>query len=195
MGVSLETNSTNLDLDAIVAGGDAFMTRVKTLQKAKAASTDALDALNIGRNVVEAMRDAQAKEAAALKMIEDAKVEAKEIIATATQRAGEIAGHAQEQAEALLTKAQRASEAVEEEVRVGRAALAAWSDKTTAEAQSLMSQAESAMAAAGKKAAENVKEAKRLADAQKETKAMQDAAEASRATFTAKIEAIKAAAS
>ncbi len=193
-GVSIDSHS-NIDLDAIVSGGDAFMARVKALQQAKSDASDALDSLSIGRDVVEAMRDAQAKEAAAMKMVEDAKAEAASIIAVAQAGAAEIAKQAEARATALVAGAQKQSDAIEEEVKVGRAALGAWSDKTTAEANTLMQAATQAMDAATQKAADNEAAAKKLAAAQKKADAALATAKDMQANLASKLEAIKAAAS
>lgn len=194
MSVSVSEH-TDVDLDAIVAGGDAFMTRVKMLQKAKADSIAALESLNIGNDVAAAMRDAQAREATAIKLIEDAKVEADGIVVAATAKAASITSNAQVEADALLAAARKETAAIEQEVKTARTTLQSWSEKTTAEGEAVLTRANAAQAKADRQLAANQKAADELAKARAEAKAATDRANATQAAVAAKLEAIKAAAS
>lgn len=193
-GVSI-SESNNIDLDAIVAGGDDFMARVKTLQQAKSDSAAALDALNIGRDVVAAMQDAQAREAQALKLVEQAKADSENVIAAATAQADKIRGQAQTEADALMASAKSQSDGIEQEVLVARAALNAWSSKTRTEADAVMAKAIETNANAEKQWADNRQAAELLATAQAEAQAAITEANNTQAALAAKLDAIKAAAS
>jgi hypothetical protein len=195
MTVSVTEGHSNVDLDAIVAGGDAFMARVKTLQQEKAAHGAALKALNIGNDAVAAMRGAQAREQQAIKLVEEAKLEAEAIMAAATARAEKLRIETQIAADGLMADANSASAAIEQEVKVARAALNAWSDKTRAEIDALMAYATDTKADAEQQLVDNRQAAEALAKAKAQADAKIVFANATQAALNAKLEAIKAAAS
>lgn len=194
MSVSV-TEHTNVDLDALVAGGDAFMARVKALQQAKVDHAAALDALNIGRDAVAAMQNAQQREQTALNLIEQAKKDAQDLIAAASADAEKIRNLAQTEIAALHSAAQSKSEAIEQEVKVARAAVNAWTERTRKETSDHLARATETRAAAEKQHADNKKTAADLLGAQAEAQALTQSATEKHAALDAKLEAIKAAAS
>lgn len=189
-GVSV-TSGTNLDLEALVAGGDTFIQRVKDFNDAKAKHEVALANLNIGKNAVAAYTDAQANQAAALKMVADAKTEAEHIVALAKQEAESIVLVARDTAATIVDAANKSSADIEQQVNTASKVFQAWSDKTKAEANDLLSRATIIKAQADQTLADNKKASSDLADAQASAKSAQDAANAVRAEFNTKLDAIK----
>lgn len=194
MGVSISENS-NVDLNAIVAGGDAFMSRLKALQQAKADADAALTGLNLGMDIIRAQQDLQQREANAMKMIEDAKAQVEKVLEDASREAAATKGFAQTVADDLLAKAKAQSDAVDQEVAIARAAVDLWSTNTRAAAQTLLDQANAKNSRADAILAANQSAADDLASAQKAADEALAKANTMQATLNAKLEAIRVAAS
>lgn len=193
-GVSI-TSGANPDLSAIVAGGDAFLARVKTFQDAKIAAEAALDNLNLGKNVAAVMAEAQAREAKAQQAIDDAQSEAYKIVAEAKTQAAAILADHHTQAQTVLSSAKAQVDGLDEEVKTARKMLTDWSDQTKAEANSIMGSAVAAKAKADKLHADNHDAANKLAVAQAQAEDALKKVKVLEAALVAKLDAIKAAAS
>lgn len=193
-GVSV-TEGAHVDLDALVAGGDAFFQRVKTLQDAKQKHDAALENLNLGKDVAAAMAAAQAREAAAIDALAGAKTEAEKIIEAAKLEAATIGTVAKDKADADLAAAQAQVKELDAQVISARKVLQDWSDKTTADANGLLAAANAARVAADKQMADNKQQAKELAALQAQAKLDIENALKTKAALDAKIDAIKMAAS
>lgn len=193
-GVSV-TESTNIDLDAIVAGGDAFMARIKDLQATKAAAETAFSDLKIGKDAAAAFNEAQATRQAATQTLTEANDQAAKTIAEAKDQAAKIITDAKDEATALMAFAKQGADGLDAQVASARKVLQDWSDKTTADANNIMAQAVAAKMAADRQLADNQSAAKKLADAQAQVEEAMKATQATQMALNAKLDAIKAAAS
>jgi hypothetical protein len=79
-GVSITSGGGNVDLDAIIQGGESYMKRVAEFRAAQRAAEEAVQNLGIAKNVIE-MRDHAAR------AIEQAKEEAAQMRAAAKKEA------------------------------------------------------------------------------------------------------------
>lgn len=191
-GVSI-TESQNIDLDAIISGGDAFMSRIKELQTAKAQAESALADLQLGRSATQAMADAQASKELATKMLDDARHASEEWEQKGKAKYDELLRSAKEQAEIIVAAAQKRADGLDQQVADARNMLNEWSEKTKAEANSIMAQAVASKVSADKQLADNGVAAKELAVARLELQKAMDETIAKQGELDAKIEAIKAA--
>lgn len=150
MSVSVSEGGTQsqVDLNAIVSGGDAFMQRLKALQAAKKEHDEALKKYAIGTDVVRAMQDVQAREQAAIEACTAAVATADKIVAEAKAQEKAILDAANAAAADIRAKAAADGDALAREVDEAHAALTAWSEKTKHEANSLMNEAVAAKAEA-----------------------------------------------
>jgi len=194
-GVSVTDGGSNIDLDALVAGGDTFIARVKELQDAKAKADASYAALNIGKDAQAALAEAQAREATALKLIADAKEEAASTVAIAKQQAADITTSAQDEADAILKASQDQADGLDAQVGDAKQVLADWSAKTTADANAIMASAVATKALADKQLADNQAAAKQISQTQSDLEVALAKAAATQLALNAKLEAIKAAAS
>lgn len=193
--MSVSITQGNPDLDAMVAGGDGFLTRIKEWQAKKAAAEEALTALNIGKDAAAALSAAQAERQAAIQVLEDAKSQAETILLDAKRKAEEVTKSAQSQADTLLASAHKEAAGLEEEVSAARKALQEWSEKTKNEANGHLARAVTARTAADKQLSDNQTAAMALADSRVGLDAALQAAVAKKADLDARLEAIRAAAS
>lgn len=188
-GVSTSTE----DLSALIQGGDDFIKRLAQLRDAKAAMDASLLALNLGKDIAQAQRDAQIALDQANKAIESAKDEGEKIIAAAKQQANEIIGQALVDADKARTEAYAAKAALEADILTGRKALNDWSAKVSDDAKAIMDQATKAQAAVDKAALDNATKAAELDKLQTELNNQLAAAKAAEDAFNAKLSAMKAA--
>lgn len=194
MGVSISEGG-NIDLDAIVAGGDGFLDRIKAIKAAKAEHDASLDALNLGRDAAAAMRDAQMREEAAKQLYEATKVQAEQMLTDGHARAAEIVRQGQIDVDTMMVKAHADVAAIDAQVKDAHQVLSSWSENTKAEASGLLDRATATKAEADQQFVTNLKEAKNLAALQAEAKTEIDTAVQLQATLAARLDAIKAAAS
>lgn len=193
-GVSV-TSGGNVDLDALVAGGDSFLARIKALQEQKAQADASLEALKIGKDANAAYSDAQVNQAAALKVLADAKEQAAAIVANAHAEAAALLKTTKDQASGVLDTSQKSAFALDAQVANAKKDFAAWHDSAKAQASGILDSANATKAAAEKQHAENLAAAKALADAQAQTQAHLNAAKAKQDKLDAALNAIKVAAS
>jgi regulator of protease activity HflC (stomatin/prohibitin superfamily) len=128
MSVSVATLTPNVDLNAIVSGGDQFMARLKALQDAKAEHDESLKNLRLGHDVVRAMQDVQAREQMAIDAISSAKAEAEKIIAEAKADAEDTIAKAKADATQLIAEGVAEAKKLSADVDAAHAELGKWSD-------------------------------------------------------------------
>lgn len=194
MTVSVSAN-TNVELEALVKGGQEFLDRVKVLKEAKDQNEASLKALNIGMDVIGALNEAQAREQTAIVALEAAKKEAKEILDRAKADASRAVDTAHAEAKSLIDNAQVQVASLFKELNQGRDVLTAWSQKTKDEAETLMAAAKAAQdkANATMSSAQKIKEDVTAEHAK--LVAATEAANKAKIELEAKLAAIKAAAS
>lgn len=194
-GVSITSGGTNIDFDAIVAGGDTFVARVKELQAIQAKLDASYAALSIGKDATAVLQEAQLREQQATKLVSDATEQAAEIIAKANSQAAEIIKSAQDGAGSATNDAQAKINALDAQAKDAQQVLSAWSAQTKSEAGNIMASAVSVKAAADKHLADNQAAAKDLADKHVKADAALQEANRKQAALDAKLNAIKVAAS
>lgn len=177
MSVSVNDSGGNIDLNAIVSGGDAFLARVKTLKDATADHKTALENLRLGTDVVRAMQDVQGREQAVMEAAATAKTESEKMIADAKAEAAGIVAKAKENAEAVMSKATADADALAREVDEAREALAEWSEKTKAEASGAVNAANASKKDADSKLALAQKTGEDAATLMAEARAKHEAAD------------------
>lgn len=192
-GVSISEGG-NIDLDAIIQGGDAFLERIKAIKVAKDEFNQAFENLNLGKSAAAALADAQTTVANAVTSADEIKAEAEKLLADARNEAASIVPAAQTEADQIIAQAKAEAARLNAEVDVGRQALVEWSNKTKEEANGIMQQATATKSAADKQLADNQVAAATLAEAQAQAQAAIDKANVLQATLTAKIDAVNRAA-
>lgn len=195
MGVSINEGGGNVDLDAIVAGGDAFLARIKTLKEAKEDADASLAALKLGTDLAAKQREVQEHEQAALQKVQDAKSDAATLVEQGRADAAALKRQAQVEADELLAKARGQASTLSTEVANAQQVLSVWAEKTKSEADDYMTRATDAKNEAEKQLELNVQAAKDLAKDRKQAQQALADANALQVTLTAKLDAIKAAAS
>lgn len=181
------------DLGAIIAGGDAFLTRIQQFQQAKANAEASFVALNLGQSAATALADAQRARQDAIDALAQATDRAAATVVAAQAKAQQIVGEALAEAERLGVEGKTKTQALEAELVKARETLSTWAEGVKAEANSLLdrargrhSEAEQVLAAASDK--------QQSVDALHSALSQQlDAAKAAEANFKAKVEAIKSA--
>jgi cell division septum initiation protein DivIVA len=190
MSVSI-TSGNNADLSAIISGGDEFLKRVKTYQEAKKKAEEAQEKLNLGKDVVKAMADAQAKEQAATDALREAKEQAAKIIEEANKAASDKLHQAQETAKQVITNAQTRASQIDKDAIEAKAMVDEFTKQATADAEEVKKQSAAAKAQITKMHSEVKKAHESALHDQEQAKKALQAVE----TLEATLNAIKLAAS
>lgn len=188
MGVSVE--GTNVDLNAIVQGGDAFLARINELNAAKTKADAALADLKLGQSAKDAFASADAKIASASKLLADAQEAASKTITDANRQAADILTQANNDAAGIIAAAQAKHDAdaiaLDAEVKTARDDLAAWTVQTKAATQKALDDAIAAKTEADRLLSIQAAAADKLATSQAAADAALASAQAAEADFKAK---------
>lgn len=193
-GSGVSGGGSNVDLDAIVEGGQSFLDRIKQLQDAQATVQASFVALNLGRSAAEAYADAQKNQQAAKDAVASANKTALNVIVEAEAKAADLIKAAQDSATQVQAQSDLNLAAFNRDLESGRRTLTEWSNQTTDAANALLTSAQAKSAEADKMTVANQQLADQLTQAKAVLEDQIAAAKAAEDAFNAKLNAIKAAA-
>jgi len=177
----------NVDLRAVVEGGDAFFKRLSDLQTAKMGAEDAIAKLGVAQNVNASVADANAKVVKATQVLTDADKAAKQIVDDANAKAESITAKARAEAQSILDAAKAKADDLTQGAQK-------FSDGARAEAQKVLAAAKASKLAADKLLSEHQAKAQLLASKQEEARILMESAQSIQKEFSDKLAAIQTAA-